>query len=125
MRNAMPLLWQRHAGKATADMRGLPLHTLPWVWQSCSVLNLVCCTTPWVAVAPRAESKMKTLPNRKLEGGSCFIWLVMGVVAFAATSRAVSPTPDELGENGRWVAAKFEGAQQTRPVEPGLWVLAN
>jgi len=68
---------------------------------------------------------MKTLPNRKLEGGSCFIWLVMGVVAFAATSRAVSPTPDELGENGRWVAAKFEGIQQAQPVQPGLWVLAN
>ena len=38
---------------------------------------------------------------------------------------AATPTPGEMAEARRWVAAKFEGIADSRPVQPGLYVLAN
>jgi alpha-galactosidase len=35
------------------------------------------------------------------------------------------PTPDELTDAQRWAAARFDGVQPAKPLEPGLIVLAN
>jgi len=39
--------------------------------------------------------------------------------------RAVSPTPEEAAETRRWIAAKFDGTREVRPVPAGLAVIAN
>ena len=38
---------------------------------------------------------------------------------------ATTPTPDEMAEARRWIAAKFEAVQEEKKPEPGLLVLAN
>ncbi len=51
--------------------------------------------------------------------------LVMLWGLFPEKARAVCVTPEELSAARRWVAAKFEGAINPGPLEPGLIVLAN
>ncbi len=54
---------------------------------------------------------------------------MLGIVAVfglsAQLAAAVSPTPDEMREARRWVAAKFEGVQDARQPSVGLRVWAN
>ncbi len=52
--------------------------------------------------------------------GVATVWLLSS--HFAA---AISPTPGEMSETRRWVAAKFEGARDTSEPAFGLYVLAN
>jgi alpha-galactosidase len=43
----------------------------------------------------------------------------------AELARGVTPTPDEMADLRRWVAAKLEQTGKPEPLEPGLLVLAN
>lgn len=52
-------------------------------------------------------------------------WVAVSFLATIQLCRAVSVSPDELAQSRRWVAVRFEGAQQTRPLQPGLVVQAN
>jgi alpha-galactosidase len=50
---------------------------------------------------------------------------VLSLIALNHLAHALSPTPDEMAEARRWVAAKFEGAEDRGEGRPGLAVLAN
>lgn len=50
---------------------------------------------------------------------------VVSLLSVTLMARGVPDAPDELAEARRWVAAKFEGSAETRPLPPGLTVVAN
>lgn len=49
----------------------------------------------------------------------------VALVLLAELARAASVAPQEMAEARQWAAAKLEGTQEVKPVEPGLVVLAN